>query len=58
MSDILDKIIAVKRDEISAARRRRDLPLRRQRAEDQLLQIRARRRAETTRVTISSHSAR
>jgi len=33
MSDILDKIIAVKRDEISAARRRRDLPSLRRDAE-------------------------
>ena len=33
MTDILDKIIAVKRDEISAARRRRDLPSLRRDAE-------------------------
>jgi len=33
MSDILDKIVAVKRDEISAARRRRDLPSLRRDAE-------------------------
>ena len=33
MSDILDKIVAVKRDEISLARRARDLPSLRRDAE-------------------------